>query len=158
MRISVFGCGYLGAVHAACMAKLGHEVVGIDVIEAQVVALSHGEAPFYEPGLPELLAEALASGRLSFTTDASAAASAEVHFVCVGTPQKRGENAADLSYVYAAVEDLVPHLSPGDVVVGKSTVPVGTAELLAARVRESAPEATLMWNPEFLREGKAVQD
>jgi UDPglucose 6-dehydrogenase len=140
------------------MAKLGHEVVGIDVIEAQVVALSRGEAPFYEPGLPELLTEALASGRLSFTTDASAAASAEVHFVCVGTPQKRGENAADLRYVYAAVEDLVPHLSPGDVVVGKSTVPVGTAELLAARVRESAPEATLMWNPEFLREGKAVQD
>ena len=140
------------------MAKLGHEVVGIDVIESQVVALSQGEAPFYEPGLPELLSEALASGRLSFTTDASAAASAEVHFVCVGTPQKRGENAADLRYVYAAVEDLVPHLSPGDVVVGKSTVPVGTAELLAARVRESAPEATLMWNPEFLREGKAVQD
>ena len=140
------------------MAKLGHEVVGIDVIEAQVAALRRGEAPFYEPGLPELLREAMATGRLSFTTDAAAAAGAEVHFVCVGTPQKRGENAADLTYVYAAVEDLVPHLSAGDVVVGKSTVPVGTAELLAARVKEGAPEATLMWNPEFLREGKAVQD
>src|ERR671920_81768 len=130
MRISVFGCGYLGAVHAACMAKLGHEVVGIDVVESHVAALARGEAPFYEPGLPEILQEALATGRLSFSTDASAAAGAEVHFVCVGTPQKHGENAADLRYVYAAVEDLLPQLSPGDVVVGKSTVPVGTAELL----------------------------
>ena len=158
MRISVFGCGYLGAVHAACMAKLGHEVVGIDVVEAQVAALSRGEAPFYERGLPELLTEALATGRLSFPTDAAAAAGAQVHFVCVGTPQKRGENAADLRYVYSAVENLAPHLNPGDVVAGKSTVPVGTAELLADRIREVAPDATLIWNPEFLREGKAVQD
>src|ERR1700744_313995 len=132
MRISVFGCGYLGAVHAACMAKLGHEVVGIDVVEAQVAALSKGEAPFYEPGLPELLQEAMASGRLTFTTDASAATGAEVHFICVGTPQKRRENARDLRYGYPAVEDLAPHLGAGDIVVGKSTVPVGTAELLAA--------------------------
>ena len=142
MRISVFGCGYLGAVHAACMAKLGHEVVGIDVVEAQVQALSQGKAPFYEPGLPELLTEAMETGRLSFTTDASAAAGAEVHFVCVGTPQKQGENAADLRYVYAAVENLAPHLLPGDVVAGKSTVPVGTAEMLAERVGDIAPEAT----------------
>ncbi len=158
VRISVFGCGYLGAVHAACMAQLGHHVVGVDVIAAQVEALSRGEAPFYEPGLPELLADGIASGRLTFSTDAADAAGAEVHFVCVGTPQKRGENAADLRYVYAAVEDLVPHLAPGDVVVGKSTVPVGTAELLAERIAETAPEATLVWNPEFLREGKAVHD
>ncbi|HYO40946.1 MAG TPA: UDP-glucose/GDP-mannose dehydrogenase family protein [Nocardioidaceae bacterium] len=158
MRISVFGCGYLGAVHAACMAKLGHEVVGVDVVEPHVQALSRGEAPFYEPGLPELLRAGVESGRLAFSTDAAAAAGAEVHFVCVGTPQKQGENAADLRYVYAAVEDVLPHLSPGDVVVGKSTVPVGTAELLAERIRESAPEATLIWNPEFLREGKAVED
>jgi UDPglucose 6-dehydrogenase len=158
MRISVFGCGYLGAVHAACMAKLGHEVTGIDVVEAQVQALSRGEAPFFEPGLPELLDEEVGSGRLSFSTDAAAAAGADVHFICVGTPQKRGENAAALRFVYAAVEDLIPHLKAGDVVVGKSTVPVGTAELLAERIAEAAPEVVLIWNPEFLREGKAVED
>ena len=158
MRISVFGCGYLGAVHAACMAKLGHDVVGIDVVEAQISALAEGRAPFHEPGLPELLEEALATGRLRFSTDAAEAADAEVHFVCVGTPQKRGENAADLRYVQAAVDDLLPHLSPGDVVVGKSTVPVGTAEGIAARLREDAPGVTLLWNPEFLREGHAVDD
>src|SRR3954447_13997763 len=158
MRISVFGCGYLGAVHAACMARLGHEVVGIDVLASHVDALSRGEAPFYEPGLPQLLREGVESGHLRFSTDASAAKGAEVHFVCVGTPQHRGENAADLRYVYAAIEDLVPHLHPGDVVVGKSTVPVGTAELLADRVAEAVPEAALIWNPEFLREGKAVED
>src|SRR4051812_18491254 len=158
MRISVFGCGYLGAVHAACMAKLGHEVVGIDVIEAQVESLSRGEAPFYEPGLPELLQESLGSGRLSFSTDSAAAAGAQVHFLCVGTPQKRGENAADLRFVYAAMDDLVPHLRPGDVVAGKSTVPVGTAELLTDRLADSVPDAVLVWNPEFLREGKAVPD
>src|SRR4051794_33449181 len=140
------------------MAQLGHEVVGVDVLEAQVASLARGEAPFYEPGLPELLAETRDSGRLSFTTDAAAAAGARVHFVCVGTPQRHGENAADLRYVYAAVEDLLPHLSTGDVVVGKSTVPVGTAELLTERIAESAPEVTLIWNPEFLREGKAVED
>jgi UDPglucose 6-dehydrogenase len=140
------------------MAKLGHQVVGIDVIESQVERLSRGEAPFYEPGLPELLQESLASGRLSFSTDAAEAAGADVHFLCVGTPQKRGENAADLRYVYAAMDDLVPHLRPGDVVAGKSTVPVGTAELLADRLADSVPEAVLVWNPEFLREGKAVQD
>src|SRR6187200_1601729 len=130
MRISVFGCGYLGAVHAACMARLGHNVVGIDVVAAQVASLSAGEAPFYEPGLPELLREQIDSGRLSFSTDASDAAGADVHFICVGTPQRQGENAADLRYVNAAIDDLVPHLRPGSVVVGKSTVPVGTAELL----------------------------
>jgi UDPglucose 6-dehydrogenase len=158
MRISVFGCGYLGAVHAACMAQLGHEVVGIDVLEQHVAALSRGEAPFYEPGLPELLADGVSSGRLSFSTDPSAAAGAEVHFICVGTPQKRGENAADLRYVYAAVDDLAPYVAEGDVVVGKSTVPVGTAELLSDRFAELDVSATLIWNPEFLREGKAVED
>lgn len=158
MRLSVFGCGYLGAVHAACMARLGHEVIGIDVLETQVASLAQGKAPFYEPGLPELLTEAGATGRLRFTRDPSEAAGAEVHFVCVGTPQKKGENAADLRHVYGAVDDLLPHLKPGDVVVGKSTVPVGTAELLADRIRDGAPEATLLWNPEFLREGHAVDD
>ncbi len=158
MRISVFGCGYLGAVHAACMAKLGHEVVGIDVIEAQVAALARGEAPFHEPGLPELLTEAMDTGRLRFSTDPSQAADAEMHFICVGTPQKQGENAADLRYVHAAFDDLLPHLSPGDVVVGKSTVPVGTAEGMAEVLRDKAPGVALLWNPEFLREGHAVDD
>lgn len=158
MRISVIGCGYLGAVHAACMAKLGHDVIGVDVDAAKVELLASSQAPFYEPGLPELLAEVAETGRLQFSTDVAAVAGARVHFICVGTPQKRGENAADLRYVDAAVEALLPHLAPGDVVVGKSTVPVGTAERVAARVAAVQPEATLLWNPEFLREGFAVQD
>src|SRR4051794_10881852 len=128
VRISVFGCGYLGAVHAASMASLGHEVVGIDVVEEQVAALAAGRAPFHEPGLEELLADTLATGRLEFSTDPGRASDAVVHFVCVGTPQKRGEYAADLSYVRSAVDSILPLLKPGDVVVGKSTVPVGTAE------------------------------
>ncbi len=156
MRISVIGCGYLGAVHAACMAKLGHEVVGIDVDPRKVASLEAGEAPFYEPGLPELLAETKATGRLTFSTDMAAAAGAQVHFLCVGTPQVHGEFRADLSYVDSAFEALRPFLAEGDVVAGKSTVPVGTAENLAARLEGSG--ATLVWNPEFLREGFAVKD
>ena len=158
MRISVVGCGYLGAVHAASMASLGHDVVGVDVDADKVTALTAGQAPFFEPGLPGLLEQEVGSGRLSFTTDVSRAAGARVHFVCVGTPQRQGEYAADLRYVDAAVESLLPHLAPGDLVVGKSTVPVGTAARLAARVREAQPGARLVWNPEFLREGHAVQD
>jgi UDPglucose 6-dehydrogenase len=158
VRISVFGCGYLGAVHAACMATLGHDVIGVDVVEGHIAALAAGEAPFHEPGLPELLAEALATGRLEFTTDPQRAADAVVHFICVGTPQKRGENAADLTYVRSVTETILTLLKPGDVVVGKSTVPVGTAEEVAERVEEVQPEAELVWNPEFLREGFAVKD
>ena len=156
MRISVIGCGYLGAVHAAAMAKLGHDVVGVDVDTAKVGTLADGRAPFYEPGLPELLTETLATGRLRFTTDLAAIKGARAHFVCVGTPQKSGEFAADLTYVDAAFEGILPYLSDGDVVAGKSTVPVGTAERLAIGVEGSG--ATLVWNPEFLREGFAVQD
>jgi UDPglucose 6-dehydrogenase len=140
------------------MAQLGHEVVGVDVDAAKVGLLAEGKAPFFEPGLPELLTEAMGSGRLAFGTDMSAVAGAQVHFICVGTPQKRGENAADLRFVDAALEALLPYVAPGDVVVGKSTVPVGTAEKLAERLAEVQPEATLVWNPEFLREGFAVQD
>ncbi|MFD1212037.1 UDP-glucose dehydrogenase family protein [Arthrobacter sp. GCM10027362] len=158
MRISVIGCGYLGAVHAACMAKLGHEVVGIDVDERRIGDLQAGRAPFFEPGLPELLAEVQATGRLSFSTEMDDAAGAGVHFVCVGTPQRKGEYAADLRYVDAAFASLAAHLRPGDVVVGKSTVPVGTAARLAADLAGTAPEAVLAWNPEFLREGFAVAD
>lgn len=158
VMLSVVGCGYLGAVHAACMAELGHEVVGIDVVERQVELLRKGEAPFFEPGLPEILTSAGATGRLRFSTDIADARDATVHFVCVGTPQRHGEMAADMTYVDAAVQSLLPVLKPGDLVVGKSTVPVGTAERLAALVAEAQPEATLVWNPEFLREGKAVAD
>ncbi|MHA7269809.1 UDP-glucose dehydrogenase family protein [Arthrobacter sp. HLT1-20] len=158
MQVSVIGCGYLGAVHAACMAKLGHDVVGIDVDERKIAELAAGKAPFFEPSLDELLLEVQATGRLTFTTDMSAAQGREVHFICVGTPQKKGENAADMSYVYAATRALLPHLSAGDVVVGKSTVPVGTAARLAELVVEQQPDAHLAWNPEFLREGHAVKD
>ncbi|WP_165066021.1 UDP-glucose dehydrogenase family protein [Marisediminicola senii] len=158
MRVSVVGCGYLGAVHAACMAELGHEVVGIDVDAAKIEMLASGKPPFFEPGLPELLTSAMASGRLTFTTDISEAAGATVHFVAVGTPQLGDSNAADLRYVDAAVDALLPHLAAGDLVVGKSTVPVGTAARLADVVAASGSGATLAWNPEFLREGFAVKD
>lgn len=158
MKISVIGCGYLGAVHAACMAKLGHEVVGIDVDERKIADLSAATAPFYEPGLEALLREVQGSGRLTFTTDVSSAENSEVHFICVGTPQKKGENAADLTFVDAALLALLPYVGPGDVVVGKSTVPVGTAARLAAVVESHQPTAHLVWNPEFLREGHAVTD
>jgi UDPglucose 6-dehydrogenase len=158
MRISVIGCGYLGAVHAASMAKLGHDVVGIDVDERKITDLQAGRAPFFEPGLPELLTEVQETGRLSFSTDMAAAEGAQVHFVCVGTPQRKGEYAADLTYVDSAFTELIPYLHEGDIAVGKSTVPVGTAERLAETVAAGAPGAILAWNPEFLREGHAVKD
>lgn len=156
MRLSVIGCGYLGAVHAAAMASLGHEVIGIDVDARKIASLSKGEAPFFEPGLPEILVEGISSGRLRFTTDISEAAGATVHFIGVGTPQQKDGYAADLTYVDAAIDALLPHLAEGDIVAGKSTVPVGTAARLSPRVAETG--ATLVWNPEFLREGWAVQD
>jgi UDPglucose 6-dehydrogenase len=156
MKLSVIGCGYLGAVHAAAMASIGHDVIGIDVDKRKIEALSKGEAPFFEPGLPEILTEGIASGRLRFSTDLADAHGADVHFVGVGTPQQKDGYAADLTYVNAAIDGLVPFLRPGDIVAGKSTVPVGTAADLAVRVEPTG--ATLVWNPEFLREGWAVQD
>jgi UDPglucose 6-dehydrogenase len=156
--VSVIGCGYLGAVHAASMVALGHEVIGIESDLARLDAMAAGKAPFYEPGLEALLAEGRASGRLSFSADIADAARATVHFVCVGTPQTQGQHAADLTYVEAAVADLLTVLKPGDVVVGKSTVPVGTASDLAARIAAVEPAASLVWNPEFLREGFAIED
>ncbi|KRC65960.1 UDP-glucose 6-dehydrogenase [Aeromicrobium sp. Root236] len=158
MHISVIGCGYLGAVHAACMATLGHDVTGFDVDTAKIDALQRGEAPFFEPGLPALLSEAMATGRLSFSTDPASVQGATVHFVCVGTPQTAGSDAADMTYVDAAFTALLPHLNDGDLVVGKSTVPVGTAERLAEQLAAAPQSATLVWNPEFLREGFAVKD
>jgi UDPglucose 6-dehydrogenase len=156
MKLSVIGTGYLGATHAAAMAELGHEVVGIDVDETKIGRLAVGEVPFFEPGLPELLSKHVATGRVRFTTDLAAAADAELHFVCVGTPQKPGEFAADLQYVDAAFNALAKVAAPGSVAVGKSTVPVGTAARLAVTLR--ARGVPLVWNPEFLREGFAVED
>ncbi|WP_243231876.1 UDP-glucose/GDP-mannose dehydrogenase family protein [Microbacterium sp. CIAB417] len=156
MKLSVIGCGYLGAVHAAAMASIGHEVVGIDVDDRKVASLSSGVAPFFEPGLQEILTAGLASGNLRFTTDISEARGAEVHFIGVGTPQQKDGHAADLTFVNAAVDGLLPHLAAGDVVAGKSTVPVGTAAALSPRIE--AAGAVLVWNPEFLREGFAVTD
>jgi UDPglucose 6-dehydrogenase len=158
MKISVIGCGYLGAVHAASMAELGHEVVGIDVDHNKVAALRAAKPPFYEPGFAGLLERTLATGRLRFSSDFAEARGCRVHFLCVGTPQKRAEYAADLRFVESATESLLDILEPGDLVVGKSTVPVGTAAGLAQLVAGKVPGALLAWNPEFLREGFAVQD
>ncbi|QXJ22066.1 UDP-glucose/GDP-mannose dehydrogenase family protein [Actinomadura graeca] len=161
-RLTVIGTGYLGATHAACMADLGFEVLGLDVDEERIARLSAGDLPFYEPGLESVLRRALESRRLRFTTSyEEAAAFGDVHFLCLGTPQKAGEYAADLTYVDAAVDTLAPLLHRPCLVVGKSTVPVGTAARLAGRLAELAPaggDAVLAWNPEFLREGFAVQD
>jgi UDPglucose 6-dehydrogenase len=162
MKMTVIGTGYLGAVHAACMADMGHDVLGVDIDEARIATLAAGRAPFFEPGLEEILQRALASGRLGFSTSLEdAAAFGDVHFICVGTPQLPGSHAADLKYVNAAVDGLIPFLDRPCVVVGKSTVPVGTAERLAERISKLAPagnQAELVWNPEFLREGFAVED
>jgi UDPglucose 6-dehydrogenase len=156
MKLSVIGCGYLGAVHAAAMASIGHQVVGIDVDERKIASLSAGRAPFFEPGLAAILTEGIESGRLRFSTDMAEAAGAQVHFIGVGTPQVKDGYAADMTFVNAAVDSLLPYLAEGDIVAGKSTVPVGTAAGLAERVTPTG--ATLVWNPEFLREGWAVQD
>jgi UDPglucose 6-dehydrogenase len=160
-RLTVIGTGYLGATHAVCMAELGFEVLGLDVDQSKVDRLNAGEVPFYEPGLPELLQKNLDTGRLRFTTSyAEIGAFGDVHFLCVGTPQKKGEMAADMAYVDAAFSALVPVLREGALIAGKSTVPAGTAERLAAQLERDAQVAgvELAWNPEFLREGFAVED
>ncbi|MFF1449978.1 UDP-glucose dehydrogenase family protein [Streptomyces sp. NPDC058274] len=162
MRLTVIGTGYLGAVHAACMAEIGHEVLGVDVDTAKIEALAASRTPFHEPGLDEILARNVDAGRLRFSTSLTEAAEfGDVHFICVGTPQKPGSNAADMRYIDAVVDGLAPHLHRDTLVVGKSTVPVGTAARLTERIRTLAPvgpAAALAWNPEFLREGFAVQD
>ncbi|MGM7670011.1 UDP-glucose dehydrogenase family protein [Microbacterium sp. A93] len=164
-NISVIGTGYLGATHAACMAELGFEVLGLDIDPAKIEALTRGELPFHEPGLPDLLIKHVQSGRLRFTTSyEEVGAWADVHFIGVGTPQKPGETAADLRFVDASVLSLARHITRDAVIVGKSTVPVGTAarlrDLLAAARTEAGlgGEVELAWNPEFLREGYAVKD
>ncbi|BBZ65496.1 UDP-glucose 6-dehydrogenase UdgA [Mycolicibacterium insubricum] len=160
MRCAVFGTGYLGATHAAGMAELGHEVIGVDIDEGKVAKLASGEIPFYEPGLAKMVRDNLSAGRLRFTTDYQLAADhADVHFLGVGTPQKRGELGADLRHVHAVIDELVPRLTRPAVIVGKSTVPVGTAAELGRRVRAMADvDVEVAWNPEFLREGFAIED
>jgi len=162
VKLTTIGCGYLGAVYAAAMASLGHDVVGLDVDEAKVAALNEGRAPFYEPALDDLIAESLRTGRLRFSTDYAQAATQQVHVICVGTPQQIDGPGADLRYVDAALDALVPHLdlSPDgpSLVVGRSTVPVGTAARLRRRLVDADSRALLAWNPEFLREGFAVED
>ncbi len=158
LKLSVIGTGYLGATHAACMASLGFEVIGYDTETSKIELLSKGKVPFYEPDLEDLLAEQIKSGRLTFTTNISDLADADVHFICVGTPQIKGGNAADLKYVDSALEAIAKIVKPGGLVVGKSTVPVGTATRLRNRLLELNPKVDLAWNPEFLREGFAVED
>ncbi|MGY2743376.1 UDP-glucose dehydrogenase family protein [Arthrobacter sp. UYCu723] len=157
MKISVIGCGYLGAVHAATLASMGHTVVGIDVDPSKVEQLGRGVAPFFEPGLDELLQHGRATGRLSFSADIADAAGATLHFLCVGTPQSKTSDGADLSYLVTGTRALLPHLLPGAAVVGKSTVPVGTVDMLRG-VLSTRPDVLLGWNPEFLRQGTAVKD
>lgn len=161
MRMVVLGLGYLGATHAACMAELGHDVLGIEVVPDKRAQLAAGEVPFYEPGLPELLKRNIDSGRLIISGSYGEAADfADVFFIAVGTPQKKGEYSADLRYVDAALEELVPLLTRDALILGKSTVPVGTAQRLADRADELAKDLNveIAWNPEFLREGFAVKD
>ena len=158
LKLSVIGTGYLGATHAACMASLGFEVIGYDTDASKIDLLSKAKVPFYEPDLEELLAEQIKSGRLTFTKNINDLATADVHFICVGTPQVKGGNAADLSYVNSALEGIAKIVKPGGLVVGKSTVPVGTASKLRDRLIALNPKADLAWNPEFLREGFAVED
>ncbi|CAN2234015.1 Ugd Predicted UDP-glucose 6-dehydrogenase [actinobacterium SCGC AAA044-D11] len=158
LRVSVIGTGYLGATHAACMSAMGFDVIGVDVDATKIELLSRGKVPFYEPGLEELLQQEIASGRLTFSTDFQAIKEADVHFICVGTPQSENSLAADMKYVDAALDAIAPICKPGSLVVGKSTVPVGTAARLRSKLLSLNPQVDLAWNPEFLREGFAVED
>ena len=155
LKLAVIGIGYLGATHAACMAKMGFEVIGVDSDANKISALSKGELPFYEPTLPELLSEQVKSGRLKFTSDYSEIADCDVHFICVGTPQVKDGLAADLTFISSAFAAVSKVAKPGALLVGKSTVPVGTAQKLSATL---PVQLELAWNPEFLREGFAVED
>ena len=167
-RITVIGTGYLGAVHAACMASLGYEVLGMDVNSEKIAALAAGRTPFFEPGLDELVAEQVSSGRLRFTDSFAEVAAfggdkrgQTVHFLCVNTPQRKGEYAADTAYIESAIDNLAPLFDVPALIVGKSTVPAGTAARLTTRLRDLSPVGDAMrlaWNPEFLQEGRAIED
>jgi len=158
LKLSVIGTGYLGATHAAAMSSLGFEVIGVDIDPNKIDLLNQGKVPFYEPGLEDLLLAEVKSGRLKFTTDFAQISDCDVHFICVGTPQKKDGLAADLTYVDASIASVAPHAKAGSLIVGKSTVPVGTADRLANMLRQANERVELAWNPEFLREGFAVED
>jgi UDPglucose 6-dehydrogenase len=158
LKLSVIGTGYLGATHAACMTSLGFDVIGFDTDASKIDLLSQGKVPFYEPELEDLLSDQIKSSHLTFTNNVADLADADVHFICVGTPQIKNGNAADLTYVNSALESIAKYVKPGGLVVGKSTVPVGTATKLRNRLLELNSKADLAWNPEFLREGFAVED
>jgi len=158
LKLSVIGTGYLGATHAAAMSSLGFEVVGVDVDLNKIDLLNQGKVPFYEPGLEDLLLAEVKSGRLEFTTDFAQIKDCDVHFICVGTPQKKDSLAADLTYVDASIASVAPHAKAGSLIVGKSTVPVGTADRLTSMLRQVNERVELAWNPEFLREGFAIED
>jgi len=158
LKLSVIGTGYLGATHAAAMSSLGFEVIGVDIDPNKIDLLNQGKVPFYEPGLEDLLLAEVKSGRLKFTTDFAQIKDCDVHFICVGTPQRKDGLAADLTYVDASIASVAPHAKAGSLIVGKSTVPVGTADRLANMLRQVNEKVELAWNPEFLREGFAVED
>ncbi|MEU1284065.1 UDP-glucose/GDP-mannose dehydrogenase family protein [Kitasatospora sp. NPDC005856] len=162
MRVSVIGCGHLGIPHAAAMAELGHEVIGVDIDREKIARLNAGDCPIFEPGLPELLAEHIDGARLRFTADiAEAAAFAELHFLGVGTPIDADGRSYDNGQVFGAVRRLAPHLTEPCTIVGKSTVTVGTTAEVTTLVQRLSPAGTdveVVWNPEFLREGHAVED
>ncbi len=160
MKVTVIGLGYLGATHAVAMAELGHEVIGIEPDAKKLESLAAGILPFHEPGLDAALPKAISSGKLTFQSEHNElSASADLHFICVGTPQTKGSDAADTTYVVAAAKELAKWIKPTSVVAGKSTVPVGTAATLREAMNEIAGfDVHLAWNPEFLREGTALED
>lgn len=159
LRVGVVGCGYLGATTAVCLSSMGHHVTATDVDAARVQALNEGRTPFFEPGLADLLATQLASGRLKFTTEMPRLTQqSDIVFLCVGTPQSAGELATDMRQVDSATQALIAALQHPVVVVGKSTVPVGTAARLRAELKAHSPNSELVWSPEFLREGRAIED
>ena len=161
MRVAMIGSGYVGLVSGACFADFGHHVTCVDKDESKIAALKRGETPIYEPGLTDLIASNVAQGRLSFTTDLKpAVAEADAVFIAVGTPSRRGDGHADLSYVYAAAAEIAQAISGFTVIVTKSTVPVGTGDEVERIIRNEKPDAefAVVSNPDFLREGAAIQD
>jgi UDPglucose 6-dehydrogenase len=160
MRIVMIGSGYVGLVSGACFADFGHDVICVDLDSAKIAGLRAGKIPIFEPGLDMLVSENMRAGRLSFTTDLAAVGSADVVFIAVGTPSRRGDGHADLSYVYAAARSIAASVSGFTVIVTKSTVPVGTGDEVERVMREANPgiDIAVVSNPEFLREGSAIDD
>lgn len=160
LKLTIIGLGYLGATTAVAFAKLGHQVIGIDPDAAKIELLSQGKLPFYEPGLEEALREVKAAGKISFATEHSpSSSSADIHMLCVGTPQGADGSSADTKFLYSALNSLLPFLDEDAVIVGKSTVPVGTAAQIRSYLESKLNFSPhIAWNPEFLREGTALKD